>query len=153
MSEHGEIVGEQSPAPDGLELFDGRQIDAWIATDHDQDSVGEAAAGVSEVATDEVAELDAVQVGAAAAEPQAREPEQQPLPAAAAAPPPRATRTVRVDAGRLDSLMHLMGELVIHRTAVDAITDGTRRPGLPAGRAGARRAAPTRCRRWSCRCA
>ena len=130
MSEHGEVVAS-NPAPDGLELFDGRQIDAWIATDHDQDSVVQAAAGVSEVSTVEVAELDADQVAAAAAEPQATEPEQQPLPAAAAASPPKATRTVRVDAGRLDSLMHLMGELVIHRTAVDALTAGLDVPGLP----------------------
>ena len=37
---------------------------------------------------------------------------------------------MRVDAGRLDSLMHLMGELVIHRTAVDALTAGLDVPGL-----------------------
>jgi two-component system, chemotaxis family, sensor kinase CheA len=127
LTEHGEIVSS-NPAPDGLELFDGRQIDAWIATDHDQDSVGQAAGGVSEVSTVEVAELE---VGAPHAEPQADEPESQPQPEAAnphAAA--KATRTVRVDAERLDSLMHLMGELVIHRTAVDALTAGLEVPGL-----------------------
>jgi two-component system chemotaxis sensor kinase CheA len=46
-------------------------------------------------------------------------------PAAAVAAAPKATssaaRTVRVDAERLDALMHSMGELVIHRTAVEAL--------------------------------
>jgi len=127
LSEHGEVVAS-NPAPDGLELFDGRQIDAWIATDHDQDSVGQAAGSVSEVATVEVAELDLSQIAAAPAEPQAVESASQPETAATGAH--KATRTVRVDAGRLDSLMHLMGELVIHRTAVDALTTGLDVPGL-----------------------
>ncbi|MGZ4327976.1 MAG: ATP-binding protein [Solirubrobacteraceae bacterium] len=127
LTEHGEVVSS-NPAPDGLELFDGRQIDAWIATDHDQDSVNQAAAGVSEVSTVEVGELDLNQIADAPAEPHAVERAQQPgtgTPNAA-----KATRTVRVDAGRLDSLMHLMGELVIHRTAVDALTAGLDVPGL-----------------------
>jgi two-component system chemotaxis sensor kinase CheA len=126
LTEHGEVVSS-NPAPDGLELFDGRQIDAWIATDHDQDSVGQAAGGVSEVSTVDVAQLDPKQVAEAPAEPQAVDPAQHPAPSPGAT---RATRTVRVDAGRLDSLMHLMGELVIHRTAVDALAAGLDVPGL-----------------------
>lgn len=39
-------------------------------------------------------------------------------------------RTVRVDAERLDTLMHLMGELVIHRTAVEAYTASINSPQL-----------------------
>jgi two-component system chemotaxis sensor kinase CheA len=39
-------------------------------------------------------------------------------------------RTVRVDAERLDTLMHLMGELVIHRTAVEAYTASINSPEL-----------------------
>jgi len=41
-----------------------------------------------------------------------------------------AARTVRVDAERLDALMHSMGELVIHRTAVEALTSSVDVPGL-----------------------
>jgi two-component system chemotaxis sensor kinase CheA len=47
-----------------------------------------------------------------------------------ATPPPgpntatHSAQTVRVDAERLDQLMHLMGELVIHRTAVEVHTQG-----------------------------
>jgi two-component system, chemotaxis family, sensor kinase CheA len=42
----------------------------------------------------------------------------------------KATRTVRVDAERLDALMHSMGELVIHRTAVEALTANLEVDGL-----------------------
>jgi two-component system chemotaxis sensor kinase CheA len=127
LTEHGEVVSS-NPAPDGLELFDGRQIDAWLATDHDQDAVGQAAGGVSEVATVEVGELEAAP---AQAQPQAPEPEPRVEASATnAQTAAKATRTVRVDAERLDSLMHLMGELVIHRTAVDALTAGLEVPGL-----------------------
>jgi two-component system chemotaxis sensor kinase CheA len=52
-------------------------------------------------------------------------------PAKAAAPKVSgAARTVRVDAERLDALMHSMGELVIHRTAVEALTSSLDVPGL-----------------------
>ena len=52
-------------------------------------------------------------------------------PAKAAAPKASgAARTVRVDAERLDALMHSMGELVIHRTAVEALTGSLDVPGL-----------------------
>jgi two-component system chemotaxis sensor kinase CheA len=52
-------------------------------------------------------------------------------PAKAAAPKASsAARTVRVDAERLDALMHSMGELVIHRTAVEALTSSLDVPGL-----------------------
>ncbi|HEX3690106.1 MAG TPA: chemotaxis protein CheA [Solirubrobacteraceae bacterium] len=52
-------------------------------------------------------------------------------PAKTAAPKASgAARTVRVDAERLDALMHSMGELVIHRTAVEALTGSLDVPGL-----------------------
>jgi two-component system chemotaxis sensor kinase CheA len=52
-------------------------------------------------------------------------------PAKAASPKASgAARTVRVDAERLDALMHSMGELVIHRTAVEALTGSLEVPGL-----------------------
>jgi two-component system chemotaxis sensor kinase CheA len=54
-------------------------------------------------------------------------------PVKAAAAPAKASsaaRTVRVDAERLDALMHSMGELVIHRTTVEALTANLEVPGL-----------------------
>jgi two-component system chemotaxis sensor kinase CheA len=43
----------------------------------------------------------------------------------------RAAATVRVDAERLDQLMHLMGELVVHRTHLEALAAQSTVPGLP----------------------
>jgi two-component system chemotaxis sensor kinase CheA len=67
--------------------------------------------------------------------------EAAPPPATDVAPQPAAApvhsksgsqtnRSVRVDAERLDALMHLMGELVIHRTAVEARTAAIDSPEL-----------------------
>jgi two-component system chemotaxis sensor kinase CheA len=64
---------------------------------------------------------------------EAAAPEAEPDPAAADAPAQRktaATSTVRVDAERLDQLMHLMGELVIHRTHAESLALHTAVPGL-----------------------
>ena len=75
-------------------------------------------------------------VAVAVAEPEveadtAAEPARAAEPAKAAAPKASsAARTVRVDAERLDALMHSMGELVIHRTAVEALTGSLDVPGL-----------------------
>jgi two-component system chemotaxis sensor kinase CheA len=44
--------------------------------------------------------------------------------------PSKGATTVRVDAERLDQLMHFMGELVLHRTQVEALTAGSDVPGL-----------------------
>ena len=51
-------------------------------------------------------------------------------PAAARCARWRRARTVRVEAERLDALMHSMGELVIHRTRVQELTAGLTVPGL-----------------------
>jgi two-component system chemotaxis sensor kinase CheA len=168
MSDHGDVLGSM-PAPEGLEQFQGREIEAWVASDHEDATIIENVGTVSEVADvrvtdvttpDELAAPDATPLAlktapdpvpaeaeAAAqpetpAQPQTRDdgpvvaeeagPAQaaaRPAPAAAGKPaaekasdPNKATRTVRVDAERLDALMHSMGELVIHRTAVEALT-------------------------------
>jgi two-component system, chemotaxis family, sensor kinase CheA len=80
---------------------------------------------VSEIASVALAELAPSEIEAATEEIKAR-----PAPARGAQTvaarrsdgSATATRTVRVDSERLDTLMHLMGELVIHRTAVEALT-------------------------------
>jgi two-component system chemotaxis sensor kinase CheA len=63
------------------------------------------------------------------------EPAAADVPAAAAAPAARqgarkGSSTVRVDAERLDQLMHCMGELVLHRTQVEALAAQADVPGL-----------------------
>jgi two-component system, chemotaxis family, sensor kinase CheA len=54
-----------------------------------------------------------------------------PAPPVHAAPTARSTAaTVRVDAVRLDQLMHYMGELVVHRTRVESLATGSGIEGL-----------------------
>jgi len=156
LTDHGEVLGSV-PAPDGLEQFQGREISAWVASDHEDAPIIQNLSGVSEVATVTVADVtvpdaeavpDAPDPAPVAADPvpepapDAPEVEAAPVaapvaeaaPAAPAAPPAethaKATRTVRVDAERLDTLMHSMGELVIHRTAVEALTANLEIEGL-----------------------
>ena len=58
-----------------------------------------------------------------------RPPRSRPRPAPAAHKPKGAS-TVRVDAERLDQLMHYMGELVLHRTQVEGLAAQADVPGL-----------------------
>jgi two-component system chemotaxis sensor kinase CheA len=155
LSDHGEVLGSV-PAPDGLEQFQGREISAWVASDHEDEPIIQNLSGVSEVTSVTVADVTDPDGEAPPAEvapepapvlaPEpiaptptaaeaATEPATEPAPVAAAPQQPadtptKATRTVRVDAERLDALMHSMGELVIHRTAVEALTANLEVEGL-----------------------
>ena len=189
LGDHGEVLAS-APAPDAVEQFQGRQIDAWIASDHEDETIADNVRSVSEVFTIEVksAEPEANATPATGVEP-APEADVAPAPAAELEPVPVpvpvpapaqevklpaltqatvpvpvpavsakvvpiesarpvaqadhpgavpaagkpaavASRTVRVDAERLDALMHSMGELVIHRTAVEALTANLEVQGL-----------------------
>jgi two-component system, chemotaxis family, sensor kinase CheA len=169
LSEHGDMLGS-APTPDGVEQFDGKLVEGWLACEHEEDVVFATVAAISDVIDVEVEELSSA-TGAAPAsaqaptapaveeavsstvavqaageptvaqnEPAAADPPEGPAPttqttpvpasagaaakprqAAAARPASGGSRTVRVDAERLDALMHSMGELVIHRTALEAI--------------------------------
>jgi two-component system, chemotaxis family, sensor kinase CheA len=136
LSDHGEVLGSV-PAPEGLEQFQGREISAWVASDHEDATIVQNLSGVSEVSSITVADITEPEEEAAPAEvapePVPIEVAPEPTPVQVAPEPPpapekpaeaqtKATRTVRVDAERLDALMHSMGELVIHRTAVEALT-------------------------------
>jgi len=121
---HGELVGGV-PAPDTVERFAGRRVEAWVATRSDEETLDESARAVGELADvavreqplpegDPAAPADAVPVADA------------PSPRAAAGP----AATVRVDAERLDELLHLMSELVQHRTTVEALASEAAVPGL-----------------------
>jgi two-component system, chemotaxis family, sensor kinase CheA len=141
LGDHGEVLAS-APPPDAVEQFQGRQIDAWIASDHEDETIAENVRSVSEVFTVEVKPV-APESGPAPA-PDVKptstpapdvKPTSAPVPVPEPGAPAKAaaklteapsrpaqTRTVRVDAERLDALMHSMGELVIHRTAVEALT-------------------------------
>jgi two-component system, chemotaxis family, sensor kinase CheA len=157
LGEHGELIASAPPVDD-IEQFSGQRVEAWIASEHEVEAITETISSVSDVVAVEIDEVAAAQaapvpepVAAAQAAPVPEpiaEPEIVSLPEAApdtaaapaaetAAPAkaaaPKASsaaRTVRVDAERLDALMHSMGELVIHRTAVEALTGSLDVPGL-----------------------
>jgi two-component system, chemotaxis family, sensor kinase CheA len=142
MGEHGDLIASAPPV-DEVEQFSGQRIEAWIASEDEEEAVTKTVSGVSDVAAVEIDEVVSAQdVPSATPLPELAvvslpEPaeaaecaEAAPAPKAAAPKASGAARTVRVDAERLDALMHSMGELVIHRTAVEALTGSLDVPGL-----------------------
>ena len=125
LAEHGELIGS-APAPEFVEQFAGFEVEAWIACEHEEQALAATARAISDVA-----EVTVTEVLAASDAPD-EAPEAAPsTPDAPNAPRPAvSTRTVRVDAERLDALMHAMGELVIHRTALQELADHSELPGL-----------------------
>jgi two-component system chemotaxis sensor kinase CheA len=123
-------------------------IQLLLATDHEIDTVLSALRAVPDVADARAAEPVAApgpRPGPARPELQAVADDDLPAPAPTAAPTaasssPRTggsgsgskkpSQTVRVDADRLDALMHLMGELVVQRTHVEALAAEAGVPGL-----------------------
>jgi two-component system, chemotaxis family, sensor kinase CheA len=139
LGEHGELLASAPPVDD-VEQFSGQRVEAWIASEHEEETVAATAGAVSDVVGVEIDEAVAPQEVPGPELAAVPEVVSQPEPAQAAAPAgpakaaaPKASgaaRTVRVDAERLDALMHSMGELVIHRTAVEALTGSLDVPGL-----------------------
>jgi two-component system, chemotaxis family, sensor kinase CheA len=113
VADHGETIWS-TPTPDEVDAFSGSAIEAWVATEHDAGTLAAAVRAVPDIAD----------VAVAARAPDASAPVH-------AAPPARKTSaTVRVDAVRLDQLMHFMGELVVHRTRVESLAQGAAIDGL-----------------------
>jgi len=127
LRDHGDVLASV-PADDAVEGFDGRTIEAWLASDHDRAAIEAAATAVPDVAG--VSVQESVSPAAPA---DTVETETPPADAATDAPAQKktaATSTVRVDAERLDQLMHLMGELVVHRTHAESLALQTGVTGL-----------------------
>jgi two-component system chemotaxis sensor kinase CheA len=157
VGDHGEILSS-APEIEAVEGFDGRQVVIWLASDHEEGPIAATAREVPDVVDARAQEVDpageveladhAVLVpvpvpipvaGAAAPEPVQEEPAdgEPEAPATAAAPKEAGGQharkhgsTVRVDAERLDQLMHFIGELVLHRTQVEALASQADVPGL-----------------------
>jgi two-component system chemotaxis sensor kinase CheA len=110
-----------TPAIEGAERFDGRIVEAVVATDSGAEALRAAALRIGDV---EAVEVEERATGG-------RQPAAASRPAAAGG---KSTRkgggTVRIDADRLDQLMHYMGELVVHRTHLEALVDQADVPGL-----------------------
>lgn len=139
LEAHGDIARSDPPAEDiEGEEFSGR-FSVWLVTGAEDDAVHAAVTGVSEV---DSCKVSAIEVEALVSE---AAPSDEPPAAADAAPaasspatpseagPPRpradapaakkakAASTVRVGTDKLDSLMNLMGEMVIHRTRLSQL--------------------------------
>ncbi|MGC9220628.1 MAG: Hpt domain-containing protein, partial [Solirubrobacteraceae bacterium] len=151
LNQLGEMVASR-PSPDVVEHFHGTELEAWLRSDLEPVKVAQAATRISDVASVEIETLDtnsqtpptlpsasehaltssdAADLTSGSQRPAQVKPDAKTSPPERGASDPAAStgtpnhasaRTVRVDAERLDTLMHLMGELVIHRTAVEAHT-------------------------------
>jgi two-component system chemotaxis sensor kinase CheA len=124
----GTVVAS-APEVDDVEAFDGRRVDVWVAAGVEAVALSAALTAVPDVATAEVAEVaEAGVIG----EPEAELVAPVPVPVVAGerGEGGRVAATVRVDAERLDQLMHLMGELVVQRTQVEVLAAQAEVPGL-----------------------
>jgi two-component system chemotaxis sensor kinase CheA len=113
----GTIVAS-APEAEDIEAFDGRVIDVWVAAEVETEALQTALAAVPDVASVDVQDDRPTEEAAPK------------LAAVATLDYSRTTTTVRVDAERLDQLMHLMGELVVQRTRVEALSADAEVPGL-----------------------
>jgi two-component system chemotaxis sensor kinase CheA len=140
VAEHGDVL-RSTPAEDDVDGFTGSIIEVLLATDQSADEVAAAVRAVPDVGDARVAEATAEPVAEptplAAVEEDGLEQmpvgRVDPVPAPVSAPTAKKGaqhRTVRVDAARLDQLMHLMGELVVQRTHVEALSAEAHVPGL-----------------------
>jgi two-component system chemotaxis sensor kinase CheA len=114
---HGDLLAS-APGEDAVDDFTGRVVDAWLISDDDAEAIRATAAGSADVAGAAVTNL----AGGGPA----------PGPAAGAPRKSQGSAVVRVDAQRLDQLMHLMGELVVHRTRVESLAAESGNPELSA---------------------
>jgi two-component system, chemotaxis family, sensor kinase CheA len=122
----GTVVAS-APEEDHVEAFDGHRVDVWVAAGVEAAALSAALTSVPDVATAEVAEVAEAGV-VAEAEPVTPVP--VPVVAGERGEGGRVAATVRVDAERLDQLMHLMGELVVQRTQVEVLAAQAEVPGL-----------------------
>jgi two-component system, chemotaxis family, sensor kinase CheA len=129
----GDIV-TSAPREEDVEAFDGRVIDVWVSAEVEAETLEQALAAVPDVESVTVEECAAPgQEAAPVVEEAAPVVEEAATPEPTAAAPATASRaatTVRVDAERLDQLMHLMGELVVQRTHVEILAAQADVPGL-----------------------
>ncbi|MCZ4494914.1 MAG: cheA [Conexibacter sp.] len=130
--EVGDVL-RSTPAESDVDGFDGRIVEVLLATDHEIETVAAAIRSVPDVADARVAEATAGPVHEGGPLQAVEDLDAPALPSAARAPGARRGaqhQTVRVDAERLDDLMHLMGELVVQRTHVEALSQEADVPGL-----------------------
>ncbi len=140
VAEHGDVL-RSTPAEDDVDGFTGNIIEVLLATDQSADEIAAAVRAVPDVGDARVAEATAEPVAEPTPLAAVEEDGLEQMPAGRVGPAPAPVsaptakkgaqhRTVRVDAARLDQLMHLMGELVVQRTHVEALSAEAHVPGL-----------------------
>jgi two-component system chemotaxis sensor kinase CheA len=146
LGENGTVL-MSTPSVEKVDAFDGRAVEAWMAAESADGAITAAVNNVVDVATVTLSELSEDELAAPVAEVAVAAPDAtvaaavDAAPAAAAAPAAvagsnaattkhKTTTSVRVDASRLDQLMHFMGELVVHRTHVETLALQADVPGL-----------------------
>jgi two-component system chemotaxis sensor kinase CheA len=122
LADHGDVV-RSLPAESALDSFAGRDLEIWVATEHPAGALRETALAVGDVLTVTADEVEPETTSAAAAGETFASPK-------ATQHASKSGGTVRIDAERLDQLMHLMGELVVHRTRVESLAGDAQVPGL-----------------------
>ena len=133
LDEIGDVIKSIPPAEDlEQEKFE-RSFDVLVATSSDAEAVQNAVDTVSEIEDIAVSAVDPDKIGkeaapAPAAAPAAAVPAAKPAakkekgkPAAAPAKKQHQSQSVRVDIEKLDTLMNLMGELVINKVRLEQI--------------------------------
>jgi two-component system chemotaxis sensor kinase CheA len=113
------------PAEAELEGWQGRALEVVCATGIELADVEAVVAAIEGIQRIDLADLADLATGAAATTAFVDDVE-----APAGASTVARARTVRVDADRLDQLMHYMGELVVHRTQLAALVAQAEVPGL-----------------------
>jgi two-component system chemotaxis sensor kinase CheA len=127
LRERGLIVASD-PSEDDLETWDGRIVEIVCADGVELADVKAVAAdvdGVARVSSSREAEPNRGNESDGQVLAEAAEPGAPSVPQAVAR-----ARTVRVDADRLDNLMHSMGELVVHRTQLAGLVAQADVPGI-----------------------
>jgi two-component system chemotaxis sensor kinase CheA len=119
IADQGELLGS-TPSADGVERFEGRAIEAFVATEAPAGTVADAVRRVGDVADVTVREEIPAPAPAGPA-PAAETPREGGV---------RGAATVRIDAGRLDQLMRRTSELVAHRRRLESLAADARVPGL-----------------------
>ena len=135
-----EEIGEIFRSEPGTEALEKEEFDfdftVYVATPAPAEEVKAAIEKIGDVQTADVQEVKADETPAPApAQAPAPAPAPEPAPAAQEAPKPapakkegakKSSQTVRVDIGRLDTLMNLVGELVISRARIERLVQESR---------------------------
>jgi two-component system chemotaxis sensor kinase CheA len=134
LEERGELIGAEPPldAVERGEIGDG-SILLWLATSDEEPALRAALEQVEGVRCLGLHTVDGEAAASAASPPGTPAPAARGArtrPAPSSAQPRR--QTVRVDAERLDLLMHLMGEMVVQRTRLEGIAQSAGLPELHA---------------------